>query len=275
VRFGHKKRGRPRKTVLESIKTVWDLDGFVTAREAASEKSCSAAGGGGGGGGGAESVEGGLVEGELEGRMKEEEEGVLVVMGRRGIVRREIEEEEEGVPGEEDGGKVDDGSVDVNTDTREPKIEDKTMDDVKVPIKAESPAVVSRSGRVITKPKSLLSEMPLPSSSPSSTTTQKRRARFAETSETSEPPPKKIKLKTKMPVRPPSPPKKQTLDVVMEDDGDTIDCVCEMPNLDLGTLMVGCEGCMAWFHADCVGYTPPAEDNQDAEWLCPRCIGSV
>lgn len=45
---------------------------------------------------------------------------------------------------------------------------------------------------------------------------------------------------------------------------DEIRCICDMPRVDDGGLMICCDSCSTWFHARCVG-------TQKDAWFCLRC----
>ncbi|KAJ3193871.1 hypothetical protein HK101_003951 [Irineochytrium annulatum] len=42
-----------------------------------------------------------------------------------------------------------------------------------------------------------------------------------------------------------------------ETTDEIVDCVCDTPDLDDGSLMVSCDNCATWFHARCVDYEDP------------------
>ncbi|KAJ3099977.1 hypothetical protein HDU97_002649 [Phlyctochytrium planicorne] len=57
---------------------------------------------------------------------------------------------------------------------------------------------------------------------------------------------------------------------------DIIHCVCRKPHEDDGRLMVSCDNCLVWYHAECVEYDTEKEQNKKKkksrdEWFCPRC----
>ncbi|KAL7006568.1 hypothetical protein EMMF5_003989 [Cystobasidiomycetes sp. EMM_F5] len=54
------------------------------------------------------------------------------------------------------------------------------------------------------------------------------------------------------------------------DDAAVIRCVCEQ-NMDIGTLMVQCDECAVWLHAECVGLAGGSVTDEE-EYMCPRCV---
>ncbi|KAI8855245.1 hypothetical protein BC829DRAFT_3650 [Chytridium lagenaria] len=85
----------------------------------------------------------------------------------------------------------------------------------------------------------------------------------------------KVKIRAPPPPPPPEP----------DPEEEIVDCVCDMPDLDDGTLMVSCDHCYVWYHSRCVDYalvmavrskkkkkrksTGLSEEMQT--WMCPRC----
>lgn len=56
-------------------------------------------------------------------------------------------------------------------------------------------------------------------------------------------------------------------------------CLCKLPH-DGDRPMLQCDGCRDWFHWDCVGLTPPGDDEDDeeiapADFHCPFCCVKV
>ncbi|KAJ3110603.1 hypothetical protein HDU96_006434 [Phlyctochytrium bullatum] len=64
-----------------------------------------------------------------------------------------------------------------------------------------------------------------------------------------------------------------------EGDDGIIDCVCDIPDLDDGSLMVACDKCSVWYHARCIRYEEEMAKRKRAkkkgassdDWVCPRC----
>ncbi|KAJ3218414.1 hypothetical protein HDU67_005737 [Dinochytrium kinnereticum] len=68
---------------------------------------------------------------------------------------------------------------------------------------------------------------------------------------------------------------------------EIVDCICDTPDLDDGTLMVSCDHCLVWYHSRCVedvdvgkkkkkkkkrvAVVAVAELKEEDEWICPRC----
>jgi hypothetical protein len=59
---------------------------------------------------------------------------------------------------------------------------------------------------------------------------------------------------------------------------ETLYCICRQPD-EGGEFYIGCNGCVDWFHPDCVGM-PAAATQKESEkkksallesWLCPAC----
>ena len=56
-------------------------------------------------------------------------------------------------------------------------------------------------------------------------------------------------------------------------------CLCKLPH-DGERPMLQCDACRDWFHWDCVGLTPPGDDEDDeevapADFQCPSCCIKV
>ena len=56
-------------------------------------------------------------------------------------------------------------------------------------------------------------------------------------------------------------------------------CLCKLPH-DGERPMLQCDACRDWFHWDCVGLTPPGDDEDDeevapADFQCPACCVKV
>ena len=56
-------------------------------------------------------------------------------------------------------------------------------------------------------------------------------------------------------------------------------CLCKLPH-DGERPMLQCDSCRDWFHWDCVGLTPPGDDEDDEEiapanFQCPGCCIKV
>ena len=56
-------------------------------------------------------------------------------------------------------------------------------------------------------------------------------------------------------------------------------CLCKLPH-DGERPMLQCDSCRDWFHWDCVGLTPPGDDEDDeevapADFQCPSCCVKV
>ena len=56
-------------------------------------------------------------------------------------------------------------------------------------------------------------------------------------------------------------------------------CMCKLPH-DGERPMLQCDACRDWFHWDCVGLTPPGDDEDDeevapADFQCPSCCVKV
>ena len=56
-------------------------------------------------------------------------------------------------------------------------------------------------------------------------------------------------------------------------------CLCKLPH-DGERPMLQCDACRDWFHWDCVGLTPPGDDEDDeevapADFQCPACCIKV
>ena len=56
-------------------------------------------------------------------------------------------------------------------------------------------------------------------------------------------------------------------------------CLCKLPH-DGERPMLQCDSCRDWFHWDCVGLTPPGDDEDDeevapADFQCPGCCIKV
>lgn len=56
-------------------------------------------------------------------------------------------------------------------------------------------------------------------------------------------------------------------------------CLCKLPH-DGERPMLQCDSCRDWFHWDCVGLTPPGDDEDDeevapADFQCPSCCLKV
>lgn len=48
-------------------------------------------------------------------------------------------------------------------------------------------------------------------------------------------------------------------------------CLCRLPEPEDGSKMIGCDGCMEWFHQKCLSNSIPFEDLELDTWLCDKC----
>lgn len=55
-----------------------------------------------------------------------------------------------------------------------------------------------------------------------------------------------------------------------EEESSKINCLCDKPNADIGT-MIQCDKCNTWFHLACTGLT---KDDLDDDYYCSRCVQS-
>ncbi|KAJ3411984.1 hypothetical protein HDV05_001413 [Chytridiales sp. JEL 0842] len=75
----------------------------------------------------------------------------------------------------------------------------------------------------------------------------------------------------------PAPPAPEAPPAGDDDDDFEINCICDLPTVDFGGVMVACDKCDCWFHSECVGYSPPPPDSSKKknsppqQWFCPRC----
>jgi len=46
-------------------------------------------------------------------------------------------------------------------------------------------------------------------------------------------------------------------------------CLCRLPEPEDGSKMIGCDGCMEWFHQKCLSDSALFEEDT---WLCNKCL---
>ena len=71
----------------------------------------------------------------------------------------------------------------------------------------------------------------------------------------------------------------RSIDVFVLQESAKIYCLCQQPYDELRP-MLSCDHCTDWFHYDCIGLTPPGDDQDDdqvapAEYRCPKCCLQV
>ncbi|KAJ3314934.1 hypothetical protein HDU76_002294 [Blyttiomyces sp. JEL0837] len=121
---------------------------------------------------------------------------------------------------------------------------------LKVPTKPPPPKIAQATSSVKLKLK-------LPPPAPASTSKSKSKSKSTPSSAT------KVK------------PQQQVEEQQQEEE--IMNCVCEFPDVDDGSLMVSCDKCFVWFHAECVDYhgggdgVGGVEINEGKVWKCPRC----